>query len=469
MKPLRRTAFRDALLGAAAVLAAGLAIPAESAVAMTLEEALTESYRTNPTLQSARRELGAVNEQVPQALSGWRPTVTLQASGGRQHLSQETSFVAQDASTTPRTYTGEVRQPLYRGGQTVAGTERAERAVAAQRGRLQSTEQDVLLNGVTAYADVWRDEAIVELNEANVDVFRRQLEATQDRFEVGEVTRTDVAQSEFFLAQAIADRITSQGALESSRANFEEIVGLPPEDLEQPTLPGILPATREETVRISLESNPDVVAARFVEASARSQVREVAGRLLPSIDLVGRLSRAEATSTTGESQTEQAEILGQLTIPLYQQGAVYSQVRQARQTASQRRLELATAKRNIEQAAVSSWEDLVTARATITSLEEQVRAAEIALEGVREEQRVGARTVLDVLEAEQDLLEAQVDLVAARRNEIVAGHSVLTAVGRMRAQPLDLPVDLYDVERPYQEVRNKLFGWGIPDEAEETE
>lgn len=469
MKTVRRTAFRDAMLGAAAVVAASLAIPANPAAALTLEEVLAESYSTNPRLQSARRELGAVNEQVPQALSGWRPTVTLQASAGRQHLNQETSFVAQQATTTPQTYSGEIRQPIYRGGQTVAGTERAERTVKAQRGRLKSTEQDVLLTAVTAYSDVWRDEAILELNKANVDVFERQLEAARDRFEVGEVTRTDVAQSEFFLAQAIADRITAQGQLETSRANFEEVVGLRPIELEQPTLPGILPESRETAVRLALDNNPEVVTARFVEASARSQVREVAGRLLPSIDLVARLTRAEATSTTSNSLTEQAELLGELTIPLYQQGAVYSQVRQARQTASQRRLELATAKRNIEQTAVSSWEDLVTARATITSLEEQVRSAEIALEGVRQEQRVGARTVLDVLEAEQDLLEAQVDLVAARRDEIVASYSVLSAVGSMQAEPLDLPVDIYDVKERYLKVRDKLFGWGIPEGPGEIE
>ncbi len=468
MKTVRRTLFKGALLAAAAVVAVGFVDPVKPAAALTLEEALAEAYRTNPALQSARRELGATNEQVPQALAGWRPSVTLQASAGRQRQDQSSTFIDEEVTTTPRTGSVELRQPLYRGGQTVAGTERAERTVEAQRGRLRGVEQDILVRSVSAYSDVWRDEATLELNEANVRVFERQLEATRDRFEVGEVTLTDVAQSEFFLAQAVANRIAARGSLEASRANFEEVIGVPPVELERPVLPENLPETREDAVTQALDNNPEVVTARFVEAAAQSQVREIAGQLLPSADLIARLSRSDNT-TTADSRTERAELLGQVTIPLYQQGAVFSQVRQARQTASQRRLELATAQRNVEQAAVSFWEDLVTARASITSLEEQVRAAEIALEGVREEQRVGARTVLDVLEAEQDLLEAQVDLVAARRNEIVASHSVLSAVGRMQAQPLELPVDIYDVEGPYMEVRNRYWGWGIPDESTEVD
>ena len=456
-------------LALAVALGAAGTLLVRPAAAQTLEEALAAAYETNPRLQAARRELGAVNEGVSQELSNWRPTVSLQGSAGQRYVDSEGASgfggtSSQEETLTPWETALEVRQPLYRGGRTVAGTERAENEVRAQRARLANTEQQVLFEAAQAYMDVWRDQAILELNDNNVEVLDRQLEATRDRFEVGEVTRTDVAQAESRLSRAIADRTEAQGNLNASRAVYEEVIGRPPEDLEQPPAPENLPANLDGAVSQALSNNPSVVASDFAAEAARDRVRQVAGELLPRADLVGRLAHTEEQSTS-VSEANSAEILAELTIPLYQQGAVYSRVREVKQVANQRRLELRTARRTAEQEAVSAWEGLVSARGQIEATREQVRAADVALEGVRQENQVGARTVLDVLDAEQELLNAQVDLVRAQRNEIVASYDVLAAVGRLSAAEIGLPVEVYDPVESYEAVRDKWIGWGLPEEA----
>jgi TolC family type I secretion outer membrane protein len=444
-----------------AVLAASLASAAPAA-ATTLTEALAITYRTNPDLKAARRELGATNEAVPQALSGWRPEVSISGSVGKQVLESQSQGFTGDATTTPVQGRFEVRQPLYRGGRNNANTERAVSQVGAQRARLMRTEQDVLLRTVRAYMNVWRDQAILRLNRNNVERLRRQLQATQDRFDVGEVTRTDVSQAKSRLQRAIADRVEAQGALESSRAVYEEVVGRPPAQLEQPKPPGNLPESVNAAVRTALDQNPQTRAARFAEIAARRNVRAITGELLPDAELVARASRS-ANSTSAESSSETLEVLAQISIPLYQRGAVFSRMREAKQTANQRRLELRGRKRQVEQEAVSAWEDLQAARARIDAIEAQVRSAEIALDGVRQESQVGARTVLDVLDAEQELLNAEVDLIRAQRDEIVAAYALLAALGRLTAEDRGLPVQVFDVDKAFQDVRNKLWGSGLPE------
>ena len=472
-RPRRRSAFRRLALASAATAAvlATAALQSAPAHAESLQEALANAYRSNPNLEAARRGLGATNEAVPQAKSGWRPSVTVRGSAGRERTDSELSgsqpLTGQSFGgveyTSPLSTSLEVRQPLYRGGSTVAGIDRAEFEVEAERARLNATEQDILLRAARAYMDVWRDQAVLRLNENNVEVLRRQLEATQDRFEVGEVTRTDVAQAESRLAGAIADRTDAQGQLNASRATYKEVIGQMPEDVEQPPVPDGLPANLQAAVSQAREANPDVRAAEFTYRARREETREVAGQLLPRADLVGELAYTEEQQGAG-TDTDSARILAEVTIPLYQQGQVYSQVREIKQRANQARLNLRAARNTAEENAVSSWEDLQAARAQIESLEEQVRAADIALEGVRQENQVGARTVLDVLDAEQELLNAQVDLVGAQRNEIVAAYSVLQAVGKLNARAIGLDVEVFEHERNYEAVSGKWFGWGLPEE-----
>lgn len=446
---------------AATVLVAGLgAAGAQPVGAQTLAEALADAYATNPTLAAARAGLRAVNEGVPQALANWRPSISLTGSAGQARIDRETSTTDNQETLTPLSLSASLVQPLYRGGRTVAATARAEQEVQAQRAVLKAVEQSVLLSAATAYMNVWRDQSVVVFNENNEKVILRQLEATRDRFTVGEVTRTDVAQAETRLALAAAERIAAEGALRVNQAVFEEITGKGPGVLPAaPALTG-LPSNLDQVIELSILRSPDILAANFAEKAARHRVREVEGELYPTVEISASLSHSEESSTRG-SETRKAQILAEVTIPLYQQGAVSSRVRAAKQTANQRRIEIEEARRRSGQESISAWEGLQTARAQIRSFESGVRAAEIALEGVRQENEVGARTILDILDAEQELLDAQVNLVRSQRDEIVTGFKVLVAVGRLTARDLELAAEVYNPEVDYLNVRNAWFGLGI--------
>ncbi len=446
------------LLGVLASVSLGAGTPAG---AQTLGEALANAYTTNPTLRAARAQLRGVNEGVPQALSNWRPRVTVSGSIGQQYTDQETATFSGSGSSTPTDGSLTVTQPIYRGGRTVAGTLAAENDVRAQRSDLLSVEQAILLNAVSAYMDVWRDLAVVELNFNNERVIRRQLEATQDRFTVGEVTRTDVAQAETRLASATAQRIQAEGSLASNKAIFQEVIGLEPNKLGAPQLVTALPGQLEEVVALAIARNPDVLSATFAEKAAQNRVREVTGELLPDVQLRATASRND-DSTQRDTTVEQASVLAELSIPLYQQGAVTSRVRQAKQVSSQRRVEIEERRRRAEQEAISAWESLLTARAQIVSFESGVRSAEIALEGVSQENLVGARTILDILDAEQELLDARVSLVRSERDEVVASFQILAVTGRLTAPELALPVTVYDPDEDYRKVRNRWFGLAAP-------
>ena len=430
--------------------------------AQTLDQALGAAYLGNPQLRAARAQLRATDEQVPQALSGWRPTVEIGGEIGQQRDNFNESSGNPDVSTTPKRAALTVTQPIYQGGRTVAATSEAENAVRAQRALLQSAEQSVLLNSVTAYMDVARDRAVVQLTRSNEQVLRRDLEATRDRFKVGEVTRTDVAQAEAALALATAQRIQAEGNLIASGARYVEQIGTRPQTLRQPAVPvPLLPANEAEAVAGSI-NNPDLISSQYNERSARDAVDVAFGQLLPTVNLTGTLSYDKDIIGLGVTRTT-GQVLAQVTIPLYQAGNVESQVRQAKQTASQLRLTIDQQRRAAAQTATTAWQQLQTARSQIVSFRAQAKANQIALEGVRQEAQVGARTVLDVLDAEQALLESQVNLVRAQHDEIVAAYSVIAAVGRLTARNLSLSVPLYDAEQHYHDVRDKWFGIGIDD------
>ena len=426
--------------------------------AETLVDALVAAYLNNPTLEAGRAQLRVVDENVPQALSGWRPTVEIDSSIG-VNRSEINSLKAKTLSP----WSGElsVVQPLYRGGRTIAGTEQAESEVLAERARLLTIEQDILLATSVAYIDVLRDEAVVELNQRNVQVLQRQLEATQDRFEVGEITRTDVAQAEARVSRSVSDRVQSEGNLVSSRASYTRLVGIAPGTLEPAPRLRDLPESEASAIEIAMENNPLLAAARSDEEASRHAIDVSRGRLLPVVDLNGNVSHAEDVSTSVK-ESDDFGVSAQVTIPLYQSGAVYSEIRQNREINSQRRIQVEETRRNVVEEVTQSWEALTTAQAEIQSRRDEVRAAEIALEGVRQESIVGARTTLDVLDAEQELLDARVALVVAERGEFIASFELASSIGGLTARNLELPVELYDVGTHYGEVRNLRWGPDIP-------
>ncbi|WP_339774082.1 TolC family outer membrane protein [uncultured Thalassospira sp.] len=430
-----------------------------AASAETLDDALAKAYQSNPTLEAGRAQLRSTDEEISKALSNWRPTVQLSGSAGIRRLDVDTdnASTTNDSTLNPYQVGLNVSQPLYRGGRTEAETERADARIKAQRAALRSSEQTVFLDVATAYFNVLRDTAVVELNQNNIRVLERQLEATRDRFSVGEVTRTDVAQAEARLAGAKANLIAAQGTLANTRAVYERLVGNAPTDLKIPDPLGGLPTGVKQVVETASAQHPDVLQAQYSEDAAHDDIRLSEGALYPVVSLSAGVSRSSESSSE-DTTTDNAEILAEVTVPIYQQGAEYSTIRAAKQTAGQARLVVDQTRRQVIESATSAWENLVTARASIESQQSEVSAAEVALDGVQREASVGSRTVLDVLDQEQELLQARVSLVQSRRDAAVAEFEVKAAIGALNAQVLGLPVEIYDVEQNYNKVKDQLWG-----------
>ena len=456
-------ARRFLLPASAGLLVAGSALPA---AAQTFAEALATAYNTNPQLMAERANLRATDEQIAQARANWRPTVTVTGQVGRgETWIQGRSTNPVDG--TPQQATFNITQPLYRGGRTVAGIEAARNAIQAERARLFATEETVLLNAATAYLDTVQNQNVVRLNAANERVLQRQLEATNDQFRVGEVTRTDVSQAEARLAGATASRIQAEGTLETSKATFQQIIGMPALRLTQPARPTPMPPTSEQAAAEASTKNPTVIAAQFDEGNARALIDVAFGALLPTLSLVGQGAYQRELPGSTLPPVSQTAVLAQLSVPLYESGAVYSQVRQARQVASQRLLLINDARRTAIASATQAFETLLSSRARIESLNSQVQANEIALEGVRQEASVGSRTILDILNAEQELLNSQVAQTQAVHDDLVASFQVLSAIGRMTARDLSLPVELYDFEANYKDIEDRWWGTGILKQKDE--
>jgi outer membrane protein len=449
-----------------ALLAASLFVVPASAGAATisLAEALGIAYETNPQLGAAQANLRATDEEVAKANAGWRPTINAQGSWGPQQAD-----ISGFGTISAHPLQGQVTitQPLFRGGRTYAGIGRAKALVRAGRAQLTATEQSVLLDAVTAYMNVVRDETTVNLRQNNVDVLKKQQAETQERFNVGELTRTDVSQAQARLAGAQSDLVIAQGQLAADRAVFAQVVGRPPEELE--ALPGLpqLPATPEEALNLALQTNPALVQARENAKAADYTVDDAIGTLLPSLALQGQYqyqrggfnSLGGIGSSGALSVTEKlTSIQGVLNVPIYQGGADQAAVRQAKEYRSQAEMNIVASDRSVRQAVQSAWETFVSAQATIKSNEEQVKADTIAFEGVRREQQVGGRTTLDVLNAQQELLNSQLSVVVARRNTVVAAYQLLAAAGKLTAQNLGLKVTLYDPLEHYEDDAARWIG-----------
>ncbi len=444
----------------AAALLAGTML-AGSAGAETLQDALVSAYQTNPSLAAQRAALRALDENVPQALAGWRPSVAFTGEAGKN---PQTRNLLPNQTLTPTNLDLSITQPIY-SPQTGPQVRSAELVVEAGRSQLASAEQQIMLQTVTAYMDVVQNEALVRLNQNNQEVLRRELEATEDQFHVGEVTQTDVSQAESRLAGATADLIEAQGNLTSSRASYQRVVGTAPGTLDlRPPMPK-LPGSEADAQDIAEVNNPDLAAARDLEKSSQYDVSSSMAALYPSVALIGDINRNRDQTDVGLEISGES-ILARVIIPLYQSGSVYSQIRQRKETESQRELLINDTERQVQLAVAQAWEALETARAAIVSNKKQISSTAIALEGVRQEQKVGSRTVLDVLNAEQEALQAKASLVSSQRDEYVAAYTVQQAIGALTAQGLHLPVTYYDPNVHYAHVRNKWFGTSNGDSSD---
>ncbi len=440
---------------AAAIVVVGFST---SARAETLQQALVSAYLNNPVLQAQRAGLRATDEDVAQALSGYRPSINGTAS--IDHSQSDNFFSGGTDTLTAKRYGVSIDQPLFRSFRTANAVKEAKTRVFANRAQLTAVEQDILVATVAAYVDVVRDQAVLTLRRNNVQVLGRQLEASQDRFEVGEITRTDVAQSEARRAGAVSGRIAAEAALAASRAAYVRIVGNAPGTLEQPPELPALPESEEAALQVALAENPLLESARLAEEAARHAVSAAKSELGPEISLSARYSRDIDTFVDGFASDTKG-IMASASVPFYQSGAVSSRIRQAKHIRSQRRIEVLQADRETREEVRNSWENFRAATSTIGASESQVEANSIALEGVRQEADVGSRTTLDVLDAEQELLDSQVDLVLAQRDQYVASFALLASMGRATARALGLPVEEYDPDENYNRARNTWFGWSV--------
>jgi outer membrane protein len=460
-----RPSLRLARAAAACVVAAGLGA-ASNAWSQSLIEALSTTYNSNPDLLASRALLRQTDESLAQAVSNWRPRVT---------LSLEYNKVEQDSypiRTTPSFFilngkftTLTVTQPIFRGGKTVAETKTAQANIQAQRASLADTEQNVLLAAVTSYADLIQNISIADARRNNVRVLIQQLDATRERFRVGELTITDVSQAEARLEGARADLVQAETQVRIAEAAFQRTIGQRPGRLGEMPLIGGLPVSEEEAISLAMDMGPRAVSAQYRISAANYSVNTAVGDLLPQVNLVGVLQQQfDLQVPTDRYYTYGVRL--QATVPIYQNGSEWSRIRQAKELVAQRRNELDSARRTAAENVIRAWRQLDSSRSRVTSFEAQVRANEVALNGVRQEALVGSRTTLDVLNAEQELLNAQVSLVQARRDVQVSYYGVLAGIGRLTARSMALPVEYYDEERYYNEVGSRWIGWGTAGETQ---
>lgn len=448
----------------------GVLSVATPAAAQTLSDALAAAYANNPTLQAERATLRGTDENVPAALAGWRPTVTLSGSAGYTQgniTAPGTNLLGQtvDTTTTQNRDMGAVQaqitENIYNGGGTKAATSQAKNKVMAERANLINIEQQVFSNVVSAYVTVIENQQLLALAINNAQVLKEQLKATQDRFSVGEITRTDVAQSESALAQAEAQVQTARGNLQTAKAQFRAVVGLEPAHLTPPQPLALPVQNKKEVAAYASANNPTVVQAQFNQSAASDGVDIAWSKLMPQLSVQGvlykQINQAEANYTSNG-----AEALLSLTVPLYQGGSEYAAIRQAVQQRENARQEVELQRRTAVQNAEQYWETLVATRATIVSTRAEIAANQIALDGTEREAIVGSRTTLDVLNAQQLLLQSQVSLVQSLANLVTASYNVASAMGRLTARDIGLHVPLYDDNTYYNAVKNAWFGTGDP-------
>jgi outer membrane protein len=442
----------------------------QAAAADTLPSALVEAYRNNPQLNAQRASARATDENVSIALGGYRPRISATSSLGEVYLDNQArngqpGGLRSTGENAVTTLGATATQTLFNGFQTGNRTRQAEAQVFAARETLRTTEQNTLLNAATAYMNLLRDTAILELQRSNVTVLEATLRQTRDRFNVGEVTRTDVAQAESRLAAGRSSLLNAESNYTTSKSTYRQVIGVEPgrlsaampvDRLSPPNLKGALDRAATQ--------HPTITSAMYNVDAAAFQVKIAEGALYPTVSLQGAVNRSWGSTTNLNSlQSLSASVIGQLSVPLYQGGSEYATIRQTKETLAQRRLDLDTARDQVQQSVTQAWGQLQAAKAQIQATEAQVAATEIALNGVREEARVGQRTTLDVLNAQQDLVNARVALVTAQRDRVVASYTVLAATGALSPQILGLKIETYDPIVHYHQIRDSWIGVRTPD------
>lgn len=434
--------------------------PAGSARAESLADALVDAYLTSPEIAAQRATIRVASEAAVQARAGGRVSVL-----GQIDLELQTNAASDDAFTIPNSLNLSIVQPLYTGGRVENETSAAERRITGAEFDLINVERVILFNAASAYLDVRRDGSLVRVAQNNVKVLSNQLEAAQERFEVGEVTRTDVEQARARLAAARSTLAANKGALENSRDAFRRAVGRVPGKLAPPPPIPDLPRSEEDAVAIAMRNDPNLRSAQIEREASGFDVKAAIGNLLPQVDLRGDITQSNTVFDEFD-ETRNASIGLRVTIPFYTGGSNHSAVRQAQAAADNAAANILTEARDVKQSVGLAWADLRVARAQIRAGQLEVKAAQLAFEGVEEEAKVGARTTLDVLDAEQEVLDARAGLITSQRDEYVAAYQLLQAMGLLTIDHLGLDTgEPESVEDYYESVRKRYFGYDRTDDT----
>jgi len=440
-----------------AVMLLPILATAAKAETFTLNQALSLAYESNPQLDAQRASLRATDEEVAKALAGWRPSVAAQGSYGYEQ-GEYYAIPGPRAGTQPREGSVTITQPLFR-GDTIPNTRKAKALVEAGRAQLTYTEESVLVTAATAYMDVVRYEQTVKLEQDEIQELQHLRDTVANRVMLGDLSRTDLAQTEGRLNGAMSDLAIAQGQLATSRSTFEHVVGRPAESLDEQSVFPVVPESYETAFNLALQNSPTLIYARTQAIAADYAVDAAIGALLPTLSLQGQYQRSVDLVAAG-IKIDSLSITAQLTIPLYQGGAEYAGVREAKQQRSGANFNTAEAERQVREQVRTADEQMRSAQAAVRANQDQIAADEIALQGSQQETIAGQRTTLDVLIAEQDLVNARVLLVTSRRNAYVAAYQLLSATGGLTAKALDLPVKIYDPQQHYNQDATRWIGLG---------
>jgi outer membrane protein len=442
---------------------------AAGAQAETIGGALIKAYLNNPDINTQRAAVRATDEGMPQANAGYLPTVTGNLNAGVNSTNGVSQALGGGAdgnlTTLPRGYGVTVQENIFNGEKTFNSVRKAESAVLGAREQLRYTEQNTLLSGLTYYMDVMQNTAVLDLNNSNVEVLKEQLRQTKDRFNVGEVTRTDVAQAEASLADAQANYATARSTLESSIASYRQVIGDQPRRLAPVTpLARLIPHSLSLAISISQVEHPAITASMHGIDAALLTVKINEAALYPTVNLQASLNNAfDTAGLPGGTHELTGAIIGQVSIPIYDGGASYASIRQAKEQVSQQEMSTDSQREKVRAGVVAAWGANTISVTVVRARKAQVQAAEVALAGVREEAKVGQRTTLDVLNAQQTLLQARVALVQAQHDQVVNSYTLLSAVGRLSVRSLGLSVAEYDPRVHFNQVKTKQFGVRTPD------
>ncbi|MDH7795259.1 MULTISPECIES: TolC family outer membrane protein [unclassified Beijerinckia] len=449
------------LLALSMVAASGGLIPVS---AETISGALSRAYVNSPDLNQQRAATRAVDENVPRQTSGYRPTITGQAQAGAAFQGSNATGRPIQTHTTPGSFGLSVTQNIWNGNRTINGVRQADSQVLQSREQLRQSEQQLLSNAAASYMNVLRDTATLNLNNNNVEVLAEQLRLTQDRFKVGEVTRTDVAQAEAALEQGRANAIVSQATLQTSLAAYRQFIGVDAKSLDPARpLDRAVPRSLNDAINRAQGEHPLIQAALHNVDVAALAVKINEGALMPTVGVTGSVNRLYEQQGIVGMHATQASIVGSLSMPLYDGGLSYSSIRQSKELLGQARLQADLQRDQVRAQVVSAWGQWEASARVIQSTQAAVRAAEIALNGVREEAKVGQRTTVEVLNQQQALLQSRVNLISAQRDRVVNSYVLVSAVGQLSASSLGLRVNTYNPSIHYDQVKGKWFGTGTPD------